>query len=143
MLAVVESGHALGLNAELIIMDKLDSLALERIGYYLDNVDLRNFTEVIDIRYIPSIKKRLRTCDFWWCGYVAKDLAKLHKHNRNNHNRIQCTYCLPYTFHCNGLYHYRQHLNCCHDTRKGNICSNCRREYWWKSSLNRHNKYCK
>ena len=122
-------------------MDKLDSLSLERVGFYLDNVDLCNFVEVIDISYIPSIKKCLRICDI--CGYVASDSAKLYKHNRNNHQRIQCTSCLPNVVHYNGFYELRQHFNWRHRVSKGHICSTCKKQYYWTSSLNRHKKYCK
>lgn len=142
----------------------LDSYSLEEIASRVGNeIDLQSLVQAVDIRTIPSIRKRLEKeecADSKWCNFTSKNLSKLYWHNRNNHQVIQCMLCLagkqmesnghgkiqlktvPRICHLNGMYLLRMHQNACHGISKGFECMTCKKQYYHKSSLDRHRKLC-
>ena len=128
-------------------IEELDTYSLEEIASHVGNeIDLQSLAQVLDIRTIPSIRKRIekRECvDGEWCNFKSPNLFKLYHHNHNNHQSVQCKLCLPGKPYFNGIYHLRRHQNAVHHISKGFECMNCNKQYYWKSSLNRHRKLCK
>ena len=124
-------------------MEELDSLPLERIAWYLEDVDLQSFAQAYYISHVPAIKKRLdqKTCAL--CNYSADTLVKIYKHYRNKHQMIQCSYCPPENYRWRGQYLYKRHVYWQHRDSKRHLCLNCKKQYSWKSSLNRHQKFCR
>jgi len=126
-------------------IQKLDSYSLEEIATRVRNeIDLQSLALVLpDIRSIPSTRKRLekRECVGKWCNFTSNSLLMLYRHNRNNHQRIRCMLCSPVMFPFNGIY-LCAHQNIVHTAPKGFKCANCNKQYYWKSSLNRHRRSC-
>ena len=64
-------------------MEKLDSLALERIAWYLEDIDLQSFAQAYYISHVHAIKKRLDQKTCIPCRYSADTLVKIYTYTYN------------------------------------------------------------